>query len=207
MRLAPRWTDRAVRAEAAAAWRTHRSLRIEGVLADDVVTTVRDAIAELTHPLIAAAAPDFAFQYGALTSPPEDNCDHVWCQFARWWWVDGRALVEDITGMRLIPPRDRALMSTLFRRGSFIDPHNDYDRARRCAYVLGLTDTTWPAELGGHLEFLAVEDGRTVVRERRAPGWNTLDLFDVSSLSNLHLHQVPILTTDVERRAITGWFF
>lgn len=205
MRLAPRWTEAAARAEAAAAWRETGSVRIEGVLADDVVTTVRDAIAALAHPLIAAAAPDFAFQYGALSSPPEERCDHVWCQFARWWWVDGVALVDNITGMRLRPPRDRVLTSTLFRRGSFIDPHNDFDRTRRCAYVLGLTDQTWPHELGGHLEFLAVEGDGVIVTERRAPGWNTLDLFDVTGTDRLH--QVPILTTDVERRAITGWFY
>jgi len=79
------------------------------------------------------------------------------------------------------------------------------DGARRVAYVLGLTRTAWPAEHGGHLEFLAVRDGAVVVTERRAPGWNTLDLFDVVGTNRLH--QVPIVTADVERRAIPGWFY
>ena len=47
--------------------------------------------------------------------------------------------------------------------------------------------------------------GAALLLKRRATGWNTLDLFDVSGTARLH--QVPILTTDVERRAITGWFY
>jgi Rps23 Pro-64 3,4-dihydroxylase Tpa1-like proline 4-hydroxylase len=71
--------------------------------------------------------------------------------------------------------------------------------------VLGLTDEPWPADHGGHLEFLAVDGDALIVTERRPPGWNTLDLFDVTGTACLH--QVPIVTCDVERRAITGWFF
>lgn len=205
MKFADRWLDPAVRAETARAWRDRRNLRLHDVLADDAIATLHDAVAVLGHPLRATTAPDFAYQYGALASPPEDSCDHVWCQFARWWWDDGAAFVSAITGRRARPPADRVLMSTLFRRGSYLDPHNDHDGSRRIAYVLGLTRDAWPAEHGGHLEFLAVRDGAVVVTERRPPGWNTLDLFDVVGTNRLH--QVPILTTDVERRAIPGWFY
>ncbi len=205
MRLAERWRDPAEVAAAAAAWRERRNLRLTDVLADDAIAGLRDAVAALHHPLVAATAPDYAYQYGAVASPPEAGCDHAWCQFARWWWDDGVAFVSAITGLRLRPPRDRVLMSTELRRGAFLDPHNDFDGARRVAYVLGLTRDAWDPALGGHLEFLAVEGGVTVVTERRAPGWNTLDLFAVDR--DPPLHQVPIVTADVERRAITGWWY
>ncbi len=205
MRLSARWRDPAVVAEAAAAWRARPNLRLTDLLADDAIAALHDAVAALPHPLRASAAPDFAYQYGAVASPPEDDCDHVWCQFARWWWSDGLAFVAAITGRALAPPADRVLMSTRFRRGSFLDPHNDHDGARAVAYVVGLTRAPWPAEHGGHLEFLAVEDGEVVVTERRAPGWNTLDLFDVTGTAQLH--QVPIVTADVDRRALPGWFY
>ncbi|MBP8810663.1 MAG: 2OG-Fe(II) oxygenase [Kofleriaceae bacterium] len=205
MRLSDRWRDPAVVAEAAAAWRARPNLRLTDLLADDAIAALHDAVAALPHPLEARAAPDFAYQYGAVASPPEDACDHVWCQFARWWWTEGVALASAITGRALAPPADRALMSTRFRRGSYLDPHNDHDGARVIAYVVGLTRASWPAEHGGQLEFLAVEDGQVVVTERRAPGWNTLDLFDVTGTA--HLHQVSIVTADVERRALPGWFY
>jgi hypothetical protein len=205
VKLGERWRDPATIAAAARAWRARPNLRLEGLLADDTIAALRDTVAALHHPLVAASAPDYAYQYGAVASPPEDGCDHAWCQFARWWWQDGVALIDAVTGERLRPPRDRVLMSTELRRGGFLDPHNDFDGARRVAYVLGLTRDSWAPALGGHLEFLAVVDGRAVVTERRAPGWNTLDLFAVDR--DPPLHQVPIVTANVERRAITGWLY
>lgn len=205
MKLAARWRDPDTCAEAAAAWQRTRSLRLDGLLDDDDAAALADALRELPHPLVGGCAPDFAFQYGAYVAAPEDDCDHVWCRFGAWWWQDGVAFVAALTGMTLAPPADRRVMATLFRRGGFLDPHNDHDGARRCAYVLGLTRDTWPAADGGHLEFLAMRGDDLAVVERRAPGWNTLDLFDVTGTTCLH--QVPILTRDVERRAITGWFY
>lgn len=202
MRLGERWRDPAVLADARATWLRDRSLRLDGFLDGEVAAALRDAVRALHHPLIGASPPGFGYQYGAFASPPEDDCDHVWCQFGRWWWQGGVAWVGALTGMALAAPVDRRLVATLFQRGSFLDPHNDHDGMRRCAYVVGLTDAAWPATDGGHLEFLGA-DG--VVGERRPPGWNTLDLFDVTGVACLH--QVPIVTRDVERRAITGWFF
>lgn len=205
MRLADRWQDEVARAHAAEAWKRHGSLRLEGLLSDSEARTLRDSLCQQPHPMMAASPPAFAYQYGALAYAPEEGCDHVLCAFGRWWWSEGVALVASITGIDLRPPEDRILVATLYQRGSYLDPHNDYNGARRCAFVLGLTEDAWPSEDGGHLEFLAVEDGRVGVPERRAPGWNTLDLFDVRDTT--HLHQVPILTRDVERRAFAGWFF
>jgi hypothetical protein len=206
MRLAPRWEDPVLRDETASIWQRTRSLRIDGLLVDEDARALRDALRGLPHELRGGGnSPSFAFQYGSLGNIPEPDCDHMLCQFGRWWWSIGLAFVNDITGMSLHPPEDRMVVSTLFQRGSFIDPHNDYDRVRRCAFILGLTEATWPASEGGHLEFLEMDGSEVRVCERRAPGWNTLDLFDVTGTDRVH--QVPILTRDVERRAFSGWFY
>ena len=205
MRFAESWNDGTVRKQAADAWKANGSLRLEGLLADDVARTIRDALRGQTHEMLAASPPAFSYQYGVLPYTPEEHCDHVLCQFGRWWWSDGTALAAAITGMELRPPEDRILVATLYQRGCFLDPHNDHDGARRCAFVLGLTEDSWSFAEGGHLEFLEAAGGTIHVAERRAPGWNTLDLFDVSGTK--HLHQVPVLTRDVERRAFAGWFF
>ena len=94
------------------------------------------------------------------------------------------------------------LLATLYTKGCYLAPHNDYDGTRAIAYVLGLSPRPWSAAQGGHLEFLSA-DGRRVL-ERRAPGWNTLDLFDVHRAPPLH--RVPLVTEHVERRTLTGWF-
>ena len=205
MRLAPRWEDAAQRAEATAIWQKNRSLRIDGLLVDDDARVLRDELRTLPNALRGASPPAFSFQYSALGNVPDADCDHVLCQFGRWWWSAGVAFAAGITGMSLRPPEDRMVVSTLFQRGSFLDPHNDYDGVRRCAYVLGLTETAWPPSDGGYLEFLGMAGDEVQVTERRAPGWNTLDLFDVTGVHCLH--HVPILTRDVERRAIAGWFY
>lgn len=203
--LAPRWDDPGARAEAAARWSATGSLRLDGLLADDAATALRDALRACPHPVRAARPPAFAFQYGALGFVPCEACDHLPCGFGRWWWADGAALLSAVTGAPLRPPPDRLVVATLLGRGGFLDPHNDHDGARRCAYVLGLTEARWPADDGGHLEFLAVRDGAVEVVERRPPGWNTLDLFDVTGVDRLH--QVSLLDADHERRAITGWLY
>lgn len=205
MKLAERWHDSGMRERVIALWKIRGSVRLEGLLSDESAHAVRDALRSEPHPMLATSPPAFAYQYGALAYTPEEDCSHLLCQFGRWWWSEGVAFAQVITGMELRPPDDRMLVATLYQRGSYLDPHNDHDGARRCAFILGLTDDSWPAAEGGHLEFLAVDGGTARVIERRAPGWNTLDLFDVRGTKQLH--QVPILTSDVERRAFAGWFF
>jgi hypothetical protein len=204
--LAARWEDRAERDLLAAAWRERRSLRIEGLLAGDTARALRDALRGEPHVLAATRPPDFAYQYRSSSYAPEDACDHLLCHFGRWWWSEGVAFVSAVTGMALRPPPDRILTATLYGRGSYLDAHNnDHDGVRRCAFVLGLTEEIWPAEDGGHLEFLGVRDGAVHVLERRAPGWNTLDLFDVTGIERIH--QVPVITRAVQRRTFAGWFY
>jgi hypothetical protein len=187
-------------------WQERPSLRIERFLADEVALDLREALRQCDFDVMTPQHDEiqFRYQYGVHAQVPDEVCDHVLCGVGRWLWSDGAAWLSRLTGHALAPPDDRLLVATLYSRGSYLDPHNDVDGRRKVAFVLGLTDASWPAEDGGHLEFLAAGGGGEVV-ERRAPGWNTLDLFEV--VRPIHIHQVPIVTRDVERRAITGWFF
>jgi hypothetical protein len=188
-----------------AAFARRGSIRIEGFLDDEVARAVRDACRALAHELRASVSDDLAFQYWGGVLVPEAACDHVLCRFGRWLWDDALAWIGELTGIRIAPPADRVLMSTLYDKGSYLDPHNDWDGRRKVAFVLGLTDSVWPAEEGGHLEFLGCVGARVTIEERRPPGWNTLDLFDVRRPDRNHA--IPIVRRRVERRAISGWLY
>lgn len=184
-------------------WQASRNLRIEGFLQPEVAGLLVDAVRLQPHTLRTGNGP-LTFLYGECTLIPEPACDHPTCAFARWWHTTGRVVIEGITGQRLRSPDDQRVVATHYGKGAYLDAHNDFDGQRAVAYVLGLTRSSWPAEEGGHLEFLGVEGSEVVVLERRAPGFNTLDLFEVSQ--NPPPHRIPIVTGHHERRAISGWF-
>ncbi len=185
-------------------WSESGNLRIEPFLAEDVAQAALAAMQGEGMTLKAALSP-LRYQYFELLYTPEDACDHVLCRLGRWLWTDGVDLVSRITGMALGPPPARVMNCTLYTRGCYLDPHNDYDGERQVTYIIGMTREAWPADHGGHLEFLDVDPRRVTVRERRPPGWNTLDLFDVSEPR--HIHRVPLVRHPADRRAITGWLY
>lgn len=203
--LHPSLTDERTIDHLRAHWHTRGSLRVAPFLAEDTAEELHGAVQQQPLTLQAPPPSTFNFQYWAYAFQPEPACDHLLCRVGRWLFSDGAAWVSALTGLRLGPPADRVLMTTLYSRGSYLDAHNDHDGARQVAYILGLTRDTWPAEHGGHLEFLRADERSVHVIERRPPGWNTLDLFDVRR--PVHLHRVPILRRRAERRAITGWFY
>ena len=125
--------------------------------------------------------------------------------FARWIWRDGLAWVEQITGEQLAPPPDAQLMATAFTKGSYLDPHNDYDGRRAVAFVFGFTPEPIPPAHGGQLEFLSLKGGQARVELRCPPAFNTLDLFDARSKPRIH--RVSLARELMERRALTGWFY
>jgi hypothetical protein len=203
--LHPRLRDPAVLADLRATWQAERSLRIADFLAEDAAVALRDAVRACPHTLLMSPSDQLAFQYWVFTQVPDAACDHVICRAARWLWTDGVAWVAALTDLPLVPPEDRQLVATLYDKGSYLDCHNDWNDARQVAFILGLTTAAWPAEDGGWLEFYDTDpDGGHLV-ERRPPGWNTLDLFDVRGLD--HPHAVPIVTRRAERRALSGWFY
>lgn len=203
------------------AWAAQRNLRVTDVLKAEVATALLAALRLQPYQLRSGPAPGegpgaLGFQYGECTLVPEVDCDHVTCAFARWWHGPGRTWLAHLTGMALTSPEDARIVATLYGKGCYLEAHNDFDGQRALAYVLGLTPGQWPAEEGGHLEFLAMGAMDAVV-ERRPPGFNTLDIFDVSRIEGPGgsvargptfgpVHRIPLVTQHVERRAISGWF-
>ena len=185
-------------------WATSHNIRITDFLEADVAARVLTALRELPHPFAPRSHRNLKYQFGLRQNYPDVDCDHVLCALTHCWFSDVLRWVMACTGEALEPPEHPTLDSTLYTKGSYLDPHNDKAPQRRIAFVLGLTPTTWPADQGGHLEFLEQRDGRRRVVQRRQPGFNTLDLFDVHRQTAVH--QIPLLTHAHERRAISGWF-
>lgn len=186
-------------------WARERNLRVHDVLAEDRARTLLDDLRQRPYELRAAEPGRFNFQYWELDVAPCAACDHPLCVFGRWWWQDGVARVSALTGLALAPPDDGHVVSTLYDKGCYLDPHSDAYERRRVAFVLGLSPTPIAPAIGGRLEFLAVDGDAVRVAESRAPGWNTLDLFDVSTHDRVH--RVSLVTERCERRAISGWFW
>lgn len=197
--LHPRLADPAELAALRDAWRASPNLRIESFLDEEEARALYEAIRRAPHELQLADVEHLPMQYWAFAQVPDADCDHVVCRAGRWFWSDGVALISQITGLALEPPPDRQLVATHYDKGCFLDPHNDFNGSRKIAFVLGLTEESGPVEDGGWLEFLGTAP------EKRPPGWNTLDVFDVRSPDRPHA--VPIVTRRAERRALSGWFY
>lgn len=186
-------------------WDECRSIRIAPFLDDDNARELLTYLRGEPYELRATEPSRFNYQYWELDGTPhEHECDHPLCATGRWLWDDGATWLSRLTGMGLGPPPDRKLVSTLYSKGCFLDAHSDCDGDRQLAFVLGLTEAS-PSGAGGQLEFLGFDDSRSWVDEVRAPGWNSLDIFDVTS--HRFVHQVALIDEAYERRAVSGWFW
>ena len=185
----------------AEAWRASGgNLRIPGFLGPELAGVLQRALRAQNFEFVRSDTE--LFQHYRYPFWPDEACDHPLCAFARWLRTDGAAWVSAISGRDLVSPVEQIFVGFWYGKGSWLDPHNDFGKGRAIAFVIGLTSETWPAEEGGWLEFLDA-DGR--VRERRPPGFGTVDLFDVSHPRQIH--QVPMLTGHHERLTISGWFY
>ena len=186
-------------------WRACASLRLEPFLAPDTASGLLTTLRRQPFTLMATVSPNLSFQYYSFALRPDDVCDHVLCDFGRWMWTDFARWMSSWTGLELAPPTDRLLQSSLYTKGCYLDPHNDWDGQRQVAFIIGLTPSPPEPRNGGHLEFLTTGAEGVQLAERRAPGWNTLDVFDVRE--PVRLHRIPLVTEPVERRAISGWLY
>ena len=182
-------------------WAEQHSLRIDGVLEPAQATALLGALRQAPHALVSAPPDNFAYLYWKRTATPAAESDPVLSSFSAWMGSGFVDWVSSWSGQALAPHPSREVTATLFGYGCYLDTHNDFGHGRRLAFVLGLTPEAWPAGEGGHLEFLS-PDGAV---ERRVPGWNTLDIFDVTGQDRFH--RIPILTASRERRAVSGWLY
>lgn len=202
--LHPRLADPQVLASLRRAWPATRRLRIEDALAPDLVDNLVDLAA--SHPFsfferhVSEIRCLFWRQVHALPDPdtPAPAALHGLRRFID---IDLPTFVSAITGQTLRAAAGTGIAIDHYTRGSYLDAHTDQGADRLIAYVIGLTTDTWPAEDGGHLEFLA-PDEHTVI-ERIAPGYGSLDLFTIYPLTQPH--RVPILRKPVTRLSINGW--
>ncbi len=137
----------------------------------------------------------------AIPGPEEEPLPAPLDRLGRFVKHDLPALASAITGRRVLGPTEDWIPVCLYQKGSYLDEHEDHGVGQATAFVLGLTRGAWAPEAGGHLEFLA--DDRVTLLERRAPGFDTLDLYDVRPV--VRWHRVPLLTEHVERLTVSGW--
>lgn len=96
---------------------------------------------------------------------------------------------------------DVTAQASQFRQGHYLTRHLDdvTGEQRKYAFVVGLT-RAWHPDWGGLLQFFTKQGEPTA---SFSPGFNTLDLFDVT-----HVHSVTFVTpfARAPRFAVSGWF-
>ena len=203
--LHPRLGDPAILDALRARWADSRRLRIDDALAPGLAEALADAAAE--HPFayfekhVSEVRCVFWRQLQRFPEPGEVSSFGPIAEARRLFEVDLPALARAITGQALRPAAGNGFAIDYYTRGSYLDAHTDQGADRLVAYVVGLTRDTWPADEGGHLEFLAPDE--TTVVDRVAPGWGSLDLFCIYPL--LRPHRIPLLRANVTRLSVNGW--
>jgi hypothetical protein len=186
-------------------WADDPWLRIEPFLDEKFVADLAAELERSPYVFRAAERSRFNYQYWEHEWEPHRECTHQRCRFSRWLWGEGGQWLQDLTGIPLGPPPRQLTVSTLYRKGCYLDPHSDSDGNRQLAFVLGLTRGPLPVEAGGHLERLVVDGDAVLIGERRTAGWNSLDLFDVRT--HALVHRVSLVREPARRRAVSGWFW
>lgn len=208
--LHPRLLDPVALAAYQAAWGSTRRLRIEDALDPELCDALVDLAA--SHPFTfferepgsSGASSEIRCVFWRQVHPlpdPDTDAPLALHRLRRFIDLDLPALASSITGQSLRAAAGTGVALDFYTRGSYLDAHTDQGADRLIAYVVGLTADTWPAEDGGHLEFLG-PDEHTVL-DRIAPGYGSLDLFTVYPLTRPH--RVPLLKRPVTRLSINGW--
>ena len=186
-----------------AEWKRGGSVRVEPLLLEAHAARFLAALRSVEHvPMQRFDAKEGfqAWRFGWV--PGTDDCDHPLCILGRWLTSDGLKWVSALTERDLMPAPDPTLISDCAAKASFFEAYNDASAGRAVALRLHLTPTMWPAEWGGHLELLDGPEGAVV--DRRAPAWNTLDLFDVRGPAAWR--RLPLIQKHLEGYTISAWF-
>lgn len=117
-------------------------------------------------------------------------------------FLHGREMIDTISAITGDTSFDSAFaQATCYVPGHYLTRHLDNPSSgkRKFAFVWGFT-RTWEPDWGGLLQFFSPDKLPT---DSLSPGYNTLDLFDVS-----HWHSVTYVTpfAPKQRLAVSGWF-
>ena len=199
--LQPHLADPVELARLRSQWRQTRRIRVDDALKPEVADALLEGAAEHGFDFFEKHVSDVrcVFWRQTHTFDHPDRFGPI-ALAARLIQDEIPRLVTAITGQRL-HGSGAGFSIDYYTRGSYLDVHTDRGADRLVAYVIGLTADSWPAEDGGHLEFL--EADFETVADRVAPGFGTLDLFTVYPL--LRPHRVPLLKKPVTRVSINGW--
>ena len=184
-----------------AQWGQDENLRIEHVLADDVAHRWADAI--LQCPLRSYFQHDEhirCFMWRCTFTP--ENTPPELTDAAKWVNTTLPNLLTQLTGRTIGPPNPPSLPLAVYRKGSYLDTHNDFGAGPSLAWVLGLTRDPWTEADGGCLEFMESQQSETVL-ERRLPGFNTLDVYTVHPRDRWH--RVSLVRTHGHRVTLSSW--
>lgn len=200
--LHPRLADPAVLASLRDRWAATRRLRIDDALRPELAEELVDAAVALGFEYFEKHEGDVHALFYRQVQRYQGNARFAPIAQARQLLeVDLPALASAITGQALHAADREGFAIDYYTRGAYLDAHTDRGPDRLVAFVVGLTEESWPAEDGGHLEFLAPDESTVV--ERVAPGFGSIDLFTVHPL--IVPHRVPILRRPVTRLSINGW--
>jgi len=186
-------------------WKRAPNLRLQPFIKGEKLQDILTEMRKRPFHLQATEPGQFRFQYWAFNQSFFQDDNSVLGDFCRWFRGDFSDWISSWTGRSVGIRTQDQILSTLFTKGCYLDPHNDFDGKRSIAYVIGLSTDSWPRKDGGHLEFLAPTTNGYEVKESRPPGWNCIDLFDVTQ--TVYLHQVSLVTEKHERRAFAGWLY
>lgn len=194
----PRLRDPRSRAELAAAWRAERRVRIPDALPPGVAAELLSVVLRL--PVATVAVEDHAgLWWGCeVEVPREPEPQHPACllRLARFLAEDLPELSAVATGTPLSVADPFRIHVRILRKGAFVDPQVDPPGSSPGQLWLGLTAARWPAEWGGHMEWLAAERAPAA---RMEPGWNTLDLIGVGAQGG---YAIPVLRRHVDAIAL-----
>ncbi len=183
-------------------WKTG-AVRIEHALPTALAARLLEGLREEPHGPQIEPDPTHGYQLWRFAWVPEVACQHDLCELGRWLWTDGAVWASAVTGRPLGPDPSRQLVSDRFAKGSFFEAYDDHEPGRAVAFQLHLAPSDWPQSWGGHLQLLDGPDGP--VREQRAPGWNVLELFDVSRPGAWR--RGPVITEHLQGYVVSGWWW
>ena len=113
----------------------------------------------------------------------------------------------DSLGFELLDQVD--ISSHCYSKNHYLLCHDDKieedDTVRKIAFILYM-NKNWNPENGGSLDLFDCDNNGlpSGISKQIVPEWNTLAFFQVSDTS---YHQVAMVTGDVDRYSISGWFY